>query len=224
MDSGVGVLPISVAFNVVHATPTPMARLVAAIPPAALVLSFELLMRQLRATLRRDCRTRPGDRAPAGRHPRPRDTRARALPRVGGVGKPAARTSPRNLHRAPTRRLTRHRHRPRARARPLRRLHPPATTPARHWWRSHRLTSGRWRRGARVALLAMAGDQPRAATTPMQVRTNGSNPRSRWGGSNGQAGEHVDGSDGDRRLITSTSPISTRFRSWQVPSRNRNSC
>jgi len=43
---------ISVAFNVVHAAPTLVDRLVAAIPPAALVLSFELLMRQLRAALR----------------------------------------------------------------------------------------------------------------------------------------------------------------------------
>lgn len=42
---------ISVAFNVIHAAPTLVARLVAAIPPAALVLSFELLMRQLRAAL-----------------------------------------------------------------------------------------------------------------------------------------------------------------------------
>jgi hypothetical protein len=40
------------AFNIVHAAPTLVARLVAAIPPAALVLSFELLMRQLRAALR----------------------------------------------------------------------------------------------------------------------------------------------------------------------------
>ena len=43
---------ISVTFNVVHAAPTLVARLVAAVPPAALVLSFELLMRQLRAALR----------------------------------------------------------------------------------------------------------------------------------------------------------------------------
>jgi hypothetical protein len=43
---------ISVAFNVLHATPTVVARFVAAIPPAALVLSFELLMRQLRQQLR----------------------------------------------------------------------------------------------------------------------------------------------------------------------------
>ena len=43
---------ISVTFNVVHAAPTLVARLVAAIPPAAFVLSFELLMRQLRAALR----------------------------------------------------------------------------------------------------------------------------------------------------------------------------
>jgi len=45
---------ISVAFNVVHAAPTLVARLVAAIPPAALVLSFELLTRQLRQQLRTD--------------------------------------------------------------------------------------------------------------------------------------------------------------------------
>lgn len=43
---------ISIAFNVVHATPTPVARLVAAVPPTALVLSFELLMRQLRMSVR----------------------------------------------------------------------------------------------------------------------------------------------------------------------------
>ena len=43
---------ICVTFNVVHAAPTLVARLVAAVPPAALVLSFELLMRQLRAPLR----------------------------------------------------------------------------------------------------------------------------------------------------------------------------
>jgi hypothetical protein len=42
---------ISVAFNVVHAAPTAVARFVAAIPPTALVLSFELLMRQLRHQL-----------------------------------------------------------------------------------------------------------------------------------------------------------------------------
>jgi len=40
---------LSVAFNVLHAPPTAIARLVAAVPPLALVLSFELLMRQLRA-------------------------------------------------------------------------------------------------------------------------------------------------------------------------------
>lgn len=42
---------ISVTFNVVHAAPTVVARFVAAIPPMALVLSFELLMRQLRHQL-----------------------------------------------------------------------------------------------------------------------------------------------------------------------------
>ncbi len=43
---------ISVAFNVAHAAPTVVARFVAAIPPTALVLSFELLIRQLRAASR----------------------------------------------------------------------------------------------------------------------------------------------------------------------------
>lgn len=43
---------ISVSFNVVHAAPTIVARLVAAIPPAALVLSFEILMRHVREALR----------------------------------------------------------------------------------------------------------------------------------------------------------------------------
>jgi hypothetical protein len=42
---------ILVAFNVVHAAPTMVARFVAAIPPTALVLSFELLMRQVRQQL-----------------------------------------------------------------------------------------------------------------------------------------------------------------------------
>ena len=41
----------SVVFNVLHAPATVVARLVAAIPPLTLVLSFELLMRQLRHRL-----------------------------------------------------------------------------------------------------------------------------------------------------------------------------
>jgi len=45
---------ISITFNVVHAAPTVVARFVASIPPTALVLSFELLMRQLRQQLRSD--------------------------------------------------------------------------------------------------------------------------------------------------------------------------
>lgn len=39
---------LSVTFNVLHAPPTAVARLIAAVPPSTLVLSFELLMRQLR--------------------------------------------------------------------------------------------------------------------------------------------------------------------------------
>jgi uncharacterized protein DUF2637 len=46
-----GFSAVSVSFNVVHAAPNPVARLVAAVPPLALVLSFELLMRQVRAAL-----------------------------------------------------------------------------------------------------------------------------------------------------------------------------
>jgi hypothetical protein len=68
---------ISVAFNVVHAAPTLVARLVAAVPPAALVLSFELLMRQLRAALR-----------PAGKT-------ERAAPADLATTAPAPATSPR---------------------------------------------------------------------------------------------------------------------------------
>jgi len=46
-----GFSAVSVLFNVLHAAPTAVARLVAAVPPLALVLSFELLMRQVRAAL-----------------------------------------------------------------------------------------------------------------------------------------------------------------------------
>jgi hypothetical protein len=56
---------ISVAFNVIHAAPTLVARFVAAIPPAALVLSFELLMRQLRQRLS----SNPAPYRPAARRP-----------------------------------------------------------------------------------------------------------------------------------------------------------
>ena len=55
---------ISVAFNVVHAAPTVVARFVAAIPPAALVLSFELLMRQLRQQLNSNPAPSPRDTDP----------------------------------------------------------------------------------------------------------------------------------------------------------------
>jgi len=43
---------VSVAGNVAHGAPTPVGRLVAAVPPVALVLAFDLLMRQLQLTLR----------------------------------------------------------------------------------------------------------------------------------------------------------------------------
>ena len=55
---------ISVAFNVAHAAPTLVARIVAAIPPTALVLSFELLMRQLRQQLRTNLSPNPPGRYP----------------------------------------------------------------------------------------------------------------------------------------------------------------
>ena len=44
---------ISVAGNVAHGPPTAIGRLVAAVPPVALVLAFDLLMRQVQFTLRR---------------------------------------------------------------------------------------------------------------------------------------------------------------------------
>jgi hypothetical protein len=46
-----GFSAVSVLFNVIHAAPTAVARLVAAVPPMALVFSFELLMRQVRTAL-----------------------------------------------------------------------------------------------------------------------------------------------------------------------------
>ena len=44
---------LSVVLNIVHARPDLLARLLAAVPPVALFLSFELLMNQLKATVRR---------------------------------------------------------------------------------------------------------------------------------------------------------------------------
>jgi hypothetical protein len=49
----------SIAFNVLHSPPAPVARLVATIPPLTLVLSFDLLMRQVRARLERADTTCP---------------------------------------------------------------------------------------------------------------------------------------------------------------------
>jgi hypothetical protein len=53
-----------VAFNVLHAAPTAVARFVAAIPPTALGLSFELLMRQLRQKLKTNPAPNPPDSDP----------------------------------------------------------------------------------------------------------------------------------------------------------------
>ena len=58
-----GFSAISVAFNVLHAAPTPVARLVGAVPPLALVLSLELLMRQTRAALEQPARGKPASPA-----------------------------------------------------------------------------------------------------------------------------------------------------------------
>jgi hypothetical protein len=46
-----GFAAVSVAGNVAHGAPTPVGRLVAAVPPLALVLAFDLLMRQVRRLL-----------------------------------------------------------------------------------------------------------------------------------------------------------------------------
>lgn len=61
---------VSVAGNVAHGAPTPVGRLVAAVPPVALVLAFDLLMRQVRRLLEPAHDTRPvaqpqADEAPA---------------------------------------------------------------------------------------------------------------------------------------------------------------
>jgi hypothetical protein len=73
-----GFSTISVAFNVVHAAPTVVARFVAAIPPTALVLSFELLMRQLRQQLI----SNPVPQLP-GTDPQHAARLARAAPQLG---------------------------------------------------------------------------------------------------------------------------------------------
>lgn len=52
---------ISVAGNVAHGPPTAVGRLVAAVPPVALVLAFDLLMRQVQLTLRPPQAAVPGD-------------------------------------------------------------------------------------------------------------------------------------------------------------------
>ena len=46
-----GFSAVSIAGNVAHGTPTTVGRLVAAVPPVALVLAFDLLMRQVRRVL-----------------------------------------------------------------------------------------------------------------------------------------------------------------------------
>jgi hypothetical protein len=71
---------ISIAFNVVHAAPTAVARFVAAIPPTALVLSFELLMRQLRLQPSSTCAPRPRDT-----DPQPAAILAPPAPQIGPV-------------------------------------------------------------------------------------------------------------------------------------------
>ncbi len=52
---------LSVLFNILQAQPTPLARLVAAVPPLALVMSFELLTKQVRTRQERVLR-RPAER------------------------------------------------------------------------------------------------------------------------------------------------------------------
>jgi len=59
---------VSVAGNVAHGAPTPVGRLVAAVPPVALVLAFDLLMRQIRRVLQ-PAQTTGSASAPAPAHP-----------------------------------------------------------------------------------------------------------------------------------------------------------
>ena len=68
---------VSVAGNVAHGAPSPVGRLVAAVPPVALVLAFDLLMRQVQRVLEPALTTVPAE-APqasvagvAGSSPRP---------------------------------------------------------------------------------------------------------------------------------------------------------
>jgi hypothetical protein len=89
---------ISVTFNVVHAAPTVVARFVAAIPPTALVLSFELLMRQLRQQVS----SNPVPQLP-GTGPQPATSPAPAAPRLTnelahGAGQQSMLDKARHIH------------------------------------------------------------------------------------------------------------------------------
>jgi len=54
-----GFSAVSVAGNVLHGAPSPVGRLVAAVPPVALVLAFDLLMRQVQRVLTRTAASPP---------------------------------------------------------------------------------------------------------------------------------------------------------------------
>jgi len=72
---------VSVAGNVAHGAPTPVGRLVSAVPPVALVLAFDLLMRQVRRLLEPAHDTRPIAHLPADE---PSAAPARSVAAVAG--------------------------------------------------------------------------------------------------------------------------------------------
>jgi len=73
---------VSVAGNVAHGAPTPVGRLVAAVPPVALVLAFDLLMRQVRRLLEPAHDTGPVAQLPADE---PSAAPARSVEAVAGA-------------------------------------------------------------------------------------------------------------------------------------------
>lgn len=87
-----GFSALSVAFNVVHAAASTVARLIAAVPPLALVLAFELLMRQVRAALAAAPVTTTEERPPSPPRIVPQAVRpvgpSRRPARVAGGGEP----------------------------------------------------------------------------------------------------------------------------------------
>ena len=86
-----GFSAVSVAGNVAHGAPSPVGRLVAAVPPVALVLAFDLLMRQVQRVLTPIAAATP-EVEPA-QEPASSDRATPQSPDVASPNRPAPRTA-----------------------------------------------------------------------------------------------------------------------------------